>query len=588
MRPYSMTLWATILAGTMILAGCAGGPDGGGGANADVDETPVQGDWMVLAREGEPDSLNPIVGTNAYSSEMWNAALGSFIGESLLGYDPETWNFDRPILAESYPDISEDHLTYTFTIRDGVQWHDGEPFTVDDVLFSIKAIMLPSVDSAHARGYFADLSEVSVDRENRQITFHMAQPYFLNADVLGGTLDIVPEHVYDPEGVLRDYDYSEIIATTLTSNPELRDWGLAFNRHPANRAPVGTGPFRFMSWDAGTQIVLRRNDEYWGNPAWLDGVVVRFITDRTAALTALKAGEVDMFPRLTPIQWAEQVSGADFNRRFKKTTFTIPNMAYIGWNIDTPFFNDKRVRQAMTMLVPREQFITTVMRGLGTTATGPINPGSRDFNSEIEPWPYDPERAAELLDEAGWVDTNGNGVRDKDGVEFRFEFSSSIGSSTAPQLMAVMKDELSKVGIEMTERVLEFTTLVQNARDHRYDALTMAWVSDLTQDLYQIWHSDSIANRGSNYVSYSNPEVDRLIEATRLEFDDERRRELFWEIQEILHEDQPYTFWYYPEDAAAYSNRFRGDEWLPARPGFDLTQWYVPAELQRFTDFTPE
>jgi peptide/nickel transport system substrate-binding protein len=291
---------------------------------------------------------------------------------------------------------------------------------------------------------------------------------------------------------------------------------------------------------------------------------------------------------MTPIQWAQQVSGADFEARYRKTKYTIPSMAYIGWNVDTPFFADARVRRAMTMLIPREQIIETVRFGLGQVAIGPIGPGSPDFNTEIEPWPFDPEGAVELLEEAGWVDTNGNGVRDKDGVEFNFEFTISSGSAFSQQLAAVMKDELGQAGIRMTERVLEFTTQVENARDHRFDALTMQWIADLKQDLHQIWHSDSIANRGSNYVSYSNPEVDRLIEEARTEFDEERHREIYWRIQEILHEDQPYTFFYYPEEAAAYDARFRGDEWLPVYPGFDLTKWYVPAELQRFTDFTPE
>src|SRR5206468_4352182 len=185
---------------------------------------------------------------------------------------------------------------------------------------------------------------------------------------------------------------------------------------------------------------------------YLDKIVIRFIGDYSAALTALKAGELDFVPRLQPIQWAQQTGGAAFDQEFAKTTYSIPTYYYIGWNEERPFFKDKRVRQALTMLVNRQQIIDTVRFGLGRIATSPLIPPAVDFNPNIKPWPYDPKRAAELLDEAGWKDHDGDGIRDKDGVKFKFEFLGYPGSSLIPQLMPILKEELRKVGIEMTER----------------------------------------------------------------------------------------------------------------------------------------
>ncbi len=570
----------------LVLAGCGGRDRAAGNFDDGIDQEPVQGDWLIISREAEADNLNRIIGTNTYSAELWTGAMGSFIGENLLGYDGETWRVERPLLAESYPEISDDRLTYTFTIREGVRWHDGEPFSAEDVLFSIKATMLPFVDSASKRSYFGDLADVAVN--GRQIQFRMERPYWMNAEVLGFELVVIPEHVFDPDGVLGDYSYGEIISAATRNDERLRGFGEQFNRHPANRAPIGTGPWKFESWESGSEIVLTRNDDYWGDKAYLDRLVYRIISDSTAALTALKSGETDMFPRMTPIQWAQQTDDANFNAQFTKTNFALPSFTYVGWNAEGPFFSDRRVRRAMTMLIPRQRIIDTIRFGLADIAVGPFNPSAPDFNSDINPWPYDPGQAAALLDEAGWTDSNGNGIRDREGIEFRFEMQSSSGSQFARQFSSILEDEFQRVGVEMETRLLEFTTLVENARDHQFDANMLGWISDLYNDPYQLWHSSQAVDRGSNYVSFINEESDRLIEEARTEFDPVRRRDLYWRFQEILHEEQPYTFVMYSQESAAYHRRFENVEWIPPYPGFDVTKWFSPIGTQRFSEVSPQ
>ncbi len=204
---------------------------------------------MILSLPTEADTLNQITSTNASSSYIYHGALGSLLGEFLLGYDPETWRAEKPLLAESYPEISEDNLTYTFTLRDGVQWHDGVPFTYEDVLFSVKVMMIPFVDSASLRGYFVDLADVNVD--GRRVSFRMSRPYWMNDNVLGFNLPILPKHVYDPGGILDGYSYPDIISSVARDDDILRSFGERFNRHPANRQPIGTGPYRFENWESG-------------------------------------------------------------------------------------------------------------------------------------------------------------------------------------------------------------------------------------------------------------------------------------------------------------------------------------------------
>jgi peptide/nickel transport system substrate-binding protein len=577
-----MKLWKILFVISVAISSACSRPDrqtvGGDGAAGE----PVNGDWVVVRLEAEPDRINPALSNSTYSTYVEYGLLGSQIFETLLQYDNTNWTFTKPLLAESYPEISEDHLTYIFTIRDGVQWHDGTPFSAEDVLFSAKALMTPLADTARLRSYFTDLSNVELV-EGRKVRFTFAKPNFLNADNIGGsTFPIIPKHVFDPEGVLNGLSYKDMVGQRGATDANIKKWAEAFNRHPADRAPIGTGPYKFERWDTGKEIVLVRNDDYWGRKARLDKIVYRIISDYTAALAALKSGDLDFNPRLLPIQYAQQTSGEQFESQFEKVTYSIPAYYYIGWNTERPYFQDKRVRQALSMLVDVPQIIETVRFGLALPTTSHFNPSSADYNTSLKPYTYDPKRAAELLDEAGWKDTNGDGIRDKNGMPFRFEMLAAT-NHTLIQLLPIMKEELRKVGIDMQERQLEFTVFVENLRDHKFDANLGGWTADLVGDPTQLWHSSSIANKGSNYVSFRNAGADRLLEEARLEFDAAKRKQLYWRWQEIVHDEQPYTFVFAAKDSAAYSRRFEGVKWYPVRPGYDLNEWFVPVSNQKYT-----
>ena len=327
---------------------------------------PVSGDWAVVRYDVEPDTLNPLlyrVGTSGYA--MWGVN-NSQIFEFLMGYNTNTWRLTEPLLAEAPPEISDDHLTYTFTIRDGVKWHDGRPLTTDDVLFTYKATMCPLVDSANKRSFLTDLADIQVD--GRKVRFLMNKPNVLNVGNLANIVPVVPKHVFDPEGLLDAFTYKDIIGPKGKNDPKIKKFAEELNKHPSNRAPVGTGPFKFEKWETGKEIVLARNDDYWGKKAYLDKLVLRIIPDNTAALTALKAGEIDLQPRLVPVQYAQQTSGPGFDDQFAKTKYSIPQLGFIVWNNEKPYFKDKRVRQALTMLVDRQKIIDTIRFGMGTIA----------------------------------------------------------------------------------------------------------------------------------------------------------------------------------------------------------------------------
>ncbi len=516
----------------LLMAGCSG----------PVFQDPQALASMTLAWHmgAEPDTLNPITSTDVYSSRV-----NSFVSDTLIERDNKTLEW-RPKMAERW-EISPDHLQFTFHLREGIRWHDGHPFTVEDILYSFDRIMDPQVASPHLRVYYQEIARLE-KIDDRTVRFTYRRPYFMALEFCG-TIPLVPKHLYDDR-----------------SN---------FNSHPLNRSPVGLGPYRFVSWKTGKHIVIERNEDYWGKAIGrmpeIRKIRFEFVTDDTIALQVLKKGELD-FTGLRPIQWVRQTGSEKFNRRFSKIQFYTPSYSYIGWNARKPFFKDRRVRRAMTMLVNRKEILEKLNFGLGELVTGPFYFQSKDYDGAIDPIPYDPTAALKLLSQAGWRDPDGDGLLDRGGIPFQFQFLISSGSRFAERLGDILKEDLRKVGIAMEIRKVEWALFTQYLDQRNFDAVVLGWSLGLEQDPYQLWHSSQDA-RGSNIVGFSLPEADRLIEEGRMEFDRERRAGLYRHLHRIVHHEQPYTFLYTSPNLVALHRRFENVEVYPG--GVDPLEWRV-------------
>jgi peptide/nickel transport system substrate-binding protein len=506
--------------------------------------TPVDGDWLIAHLSAEPATLNPITATDAYASNINN-----YIYETLLKRDERTAQL-VPQLAESW-EVAEDHLTYTFYLKKGIHWQDGTPFTARDVLFSYERIQDPKVDAAHLRNYYRDIEKFEVI-DDYTVRYRYRIPYYRALEVCG-EMSLVPAHLFH----------------------ENED----FNQHPIGRQPMGTGPYRFVKWDTGEQIVLERDERYWGEKPHLQRIVFKIVTDSTVALEVLKQHGLD-YMGLRPIQWAMQTRGKRFQQDFQKLKYYLPSYSYIGWNLRRPLFQDRRVRQAMTMLVNREPILKKLLFGLGTIITGPFYVNSPDYNINVQPYPYDPKAALALLHEAGWADHDGDHILDKDGMPFDFEFIISSGSKFAEQLTTIFQENLKRVGIKMRIRKLEWAVFIQKIEAHEFDACTLGWSMGWDSDPFQIWHSSQSEGKGSNFVGFVNAEADHLIEESRKEFDPVKRREMYHRFHEIAHEEQPYTFLFTMEALVAVDRRFANVEVYPL--GLVPREWWVPKQLQRY------
>ncbi len=508
-----------------------------------METQPFEGDWLIYHIGAEPATLNPITATDVYES-MINSGN---IYETLVKRDNATLDI-VPLLAESWK-ISDDKLTYTFYIRKGIKWQDGVPFTSQDVVFSYSKIMDPKVDAPHLRNYYKDIKSVDAVDE-LTVKFTYSRPYFLALEFCGG-MPIVPKHIFEKGD---------------------------FNTNEAGRRPVGTGPYKFVNWNTGREIVLQKNQGYWGEKPHLDRIVFRIINDPTVAFQVLKREELDLMA-LTPIQWSRQSDSENFKRKFNKLSYFTPNYSYIGWNTRRPYFSDTRVRIAMSHLVNRELILEKILFNLGTIVTNPFYINSPEYDKTIEPYSYDPGKAKALLDQAGWVDHNGDGIRDKDGVKFEFEFLIPNGSETGDKISTILKEELDKVGIRMNIRNTEWAVFTTRLNERKFDAVTLGWSMGVETDPYQIWHSSQL-EQGSNFVGFSNREADRLIDEARTEFNRDKRIELYRKFSKIVHEEQPYTFLFCRKSTVALNKRFKGVVVYPL--GLEPREWFVPPLLRKY------
>lgn len=573
-----------------VLFSC-GGNSGGDRSDPAMDyTTPVQGDWVISHQLSDPEGLNPIITNDASSS-----TVGKFIYETLLELDYATAEL-TPMLAESRPEISDDHLTYKFALRKNIKFSDGHPLTAKDVVFSFKVVKNPLVVNAAAlRNYYMDIKDVQAT-DDYTVTVTMLKPYFLAEYFLGG-LQILPKHILDPENLTDKYTVAETNDPDVAAKSEvMRAFAKWFESPEKNREKqylVGTGPYTFEEWRTSENIRLKRFDGYWnkGNnkykTSYPNQIVFKVVNDRPAAVTALKNGDLDFMEYIPPALFTDIDTTTSQN--IKTTSYLVPTYMYIGWNQRRPVFGDKKTRQALSYLVDKTMLIKNVVRGFAIPTNSPVYFGRPEYDSTLNRYDYSPEKAKQLLAEAGWKDSNGDGILDRTvngkRLDFSFTFLLNAGNEMRENIALLLIEEFRKVGIQAQAQKIEWSVFLENLKSNKFEAYIGAWVNDPTpSDLYQIWHSTQIDNKGSNYAAFNNPRADKLIEDIRTEFDEAKRMAYYKELQQIIGDEQPYTFLWVLKYPTAYNKRLQGVEFYTVRPGYVLNNWWAPTPMQKYTN----
>ena len=526
----------------------------------------AEGDWLINYFGGNLQRLTPMLSTDSYASWVQEQVL-----DTLITRDPETLDW-LPLLAESW-DISEDGLTVRFTVRQGVTFSDGEPLTAADVAFTYRFIMDERIASPRARAYYSRIKSVKV--EGNDVVFRYEEPYFGSFELAGG-MQVLAEHFYGPylESIERAEQFNSATGLLLGSGPyKLQD-------------PVG--------WTPDQPVELVRNDRYWG---WVqppfDRMVWKVIQNDAATLTEFKNGDVDVYSA-RPLDYRELLKDEALLARTSHFEYynARGGYSYIGWNQqrdgEPTRFADPRVRQALTYLTDRQRLVEEVFLGYAKPANGPFNPLGKQISPDVETRTFDLAQAQSLLAEAGFEDRDGDGIIESaDGEPFRFKLLYPAGSDDYKRVVLLIKDFYVKAGIIMEPEPTDWPLVLKALDEKAFDAISLGWTSSFEIDLFQFFHSSQMQPGGDNFLSYSNRELDSLIETARAEMDEAKRMEIWWRCHEILWEDQPYTFLIWRASLNFIDERIQNVQRTRSgvnRPGLWQApgEWYVPTARQKY------
>jgi peptide/nickel transport system substrate-binding protein len=504
---------------------------------------------LIISSSADASFLNPVLAQDAASSDV-----NSFIFNGLIKYNRNLDGFVGD-LAESWNLKLGPEPEITFFLRKGVLWHDGKEFTAADVKFTYETIMNPKTNTVRRSSYELVKKAEALDPYTFRVTYK--QPFSPGLESWG--IGIVPKH--------------------LLENVNINT--ARFNRHP-----IGTGPFRFVQWVSDEKIVLDANLQYFEGRPGLDGIIFRIIPETALNEMEILSRQAD-YSGIYPFEF-KRMKEVPFIR-----VYTQPSLGYtyIGYNLKNPLFQDKRVRWALTYAINREAIVQYVLDGLGILATGPFPNQMWYWNPHVKPIPFDPQKARELLADAGWKEKNERGILEKEGRPFRFTLITNSGNDTRRDVAVLVQRQLRDIGIDVTLEFYEWSVFITDFIDARhFDACLLGWSLSVDPDAYEIWDSNQIKT-GFNFISYRNPEVDRLLVEGRREYSHEKRKKIYWRIHELIAEDQPYTFLFVPLSLSILKKKFvllektkTGREiFRPIRMEkaglfYDITKWYVPTK----------
>ncbi|MFC1836040.1 peptide-binding protein [Thermodesulfobacteriota bacterium] len=541
-----------LLMPALILAGCGSSQDDSGlskygkllpKALGKENRQPSYGDMLVIGAIQDASVLLP-----ALATDMPSRRITDFIFNGLVRYDKDVQLVGD--LAEKW-EISDDRRTIRFHLRHGVKWHDGKPFTARDVEYTHRVYVDPKTPTPYG-GDFMRIKELRV-LDDHTVEAVYEKPY---APALGSwTEGILPRHLLE---------------------------GKKLTESPLRRAPIGTGPYRFVEWAEGEKIILDANPDYFRGRPYINRIVIRFVLDKATSFLELKADNVDM-ASLTPLQFKRQTNSRWFRSSFNKFKFLSFSYTYLAYNMRDWKFKDRRVRQALTMGIDRKSIVQGVLLGLGVVAHTPYNPKTYWYNPKVKKYAYAPKKARLLLSEAGWKDTDGDGILDKDGKPFEFTILTNQGDDRRKNAATIIQSNLGKLGISVEVRVLEWAALLHNFLYKRnFEACIVGWGLDYDPNQLDKWHSSKTGPHDYNWMHYQNAEVDRLLELGVSTYDRKKRKIYYDKLQEILAEDQPCTFLWVHGTLPVVHSRFHGIKPAPIGIDYNLDRWFVPRRLMKY------
>jgi peptide/nickel transport system substrate-binding protein len=550
-----------------------------------VNERDLTQNTVIAHILSQPDGLHPFNDNSAMRTFIFQ-----YTQKTLIKLDMESLDY-IPTLVKEIPKGSDDNLSFKYELKSGIKWDDGSAITAEDVAFSVKMMLCPLTNNAQIRGNYTTVIEsIEVDKNNPlKFTMHAQNINWENRYIFS-ELYLVQKSLWDPNGVLDNIKFKDLLSSKFKEDVEnevLSNWFNDYNNADNSYKPerlLGLGAYKVDEWQASQYITLKRKKNWWGsgdssiyNKAYPEKIIFKIIKEDASSYLALKNQEIDITVSIGTVKLMKLQEREYFNNNYESSFKNRYSYNYIGLNMKPDgikyksFFIDQRVRRAMAYLTPVDEIIEVMVHGKASRQAAQISPLKHTYNDTLELIPLDIEKAKELLIEAGWVDTDGDNIRDKiiNGIKTPFKFKLSYMSSPiSKEIVLMIKESMYKAGLFAEPTPMDFTLFYKNAMDHNFEAMLGGWGGSASySNPQQLWHTSSWATKGSNFCGFGDAESDALIEEANLTLDPEVHRNALLKLQARIYEDQPYVFLYASQNKFAIHKRFLNRGMYFERPG---------------------
>ena len=556
-----------------------------------TDRTGVD-DTIHIRVAKDPERLHPLIFPNPSAREIYQ-----YIFLPLADFNRETLELE-PLLITSLPEKQmvtdgpfAGGVRFDIEIRPDAVWENGSAITAEDYLFTLKAIRMPLNNTSRYRDVLENIAAVDVDPADKKKFTVYLKKNDMNAMESVVQWEIYPAYFYDPANVLKNLDLQKLQTDTVYQKTVEADtlyqaFAETFNGPVYSSQKIsGSGPYKFSVWEANQYIVLEKKQDYWGGKTGKDAlkcnpdkIIFHVIADDAAAIVQLKEGSIDIMNQVDDDEFIAMQNDPALQEKFHFFTPSLTKYYVILLNNSDPKLSDKKVRRALAHLTDVDYIIKNLENGFGQRLVSAVHPGKPYYNKSLKPVAFDPDKAKSLLAEAGWKDTNNNGILDKKlgGQTTEMELDIHVsGQELGNQLALLLQQQAKTVGIKINIIEKEFKLVrAENLKTRQYHLVPSVVSTDLNywDDLRSRYHAEFDNPRGANDVSYRNPEADKILDQIPAEPDSKKREEMYTQVQSLIYEDQPMIYLYVPAERIILNKIWKGNATMK-RPGYAVNEF---------------